>query len=172
MKKKRKLVIVTVLLCLLVSAGAVQAADSSEPATPAETTISHTIPTLAPDQPVVYLVAVAQAQTYTKLNDKFVALAKSLNKDTEITVTATDGAYAQFENGYILLTDIVIKPDPATISATPIPLVVAPLSETKSNGASVFMLVFIFLLFLFMSGAAGYTIRGKLDRRASCRERV
>ena len=164
MKVNRKLVIVAVLLCLLVSAGTVQATDSVG-ATPAETIATAAVPTLVPEQPAVYVVTLEKAQTYAKINDKYVALAETFSKDMEITVTATDGDYAQFEDGYILLTDIVVKPDPTTVSATPIPLVIDPLSEQKSNGASIFMLVFIFLLFLFMSGAAGYMIRGKLDRK-------
>jgi len=162
--KNRKLVIVAVLFCLMVSAGTVQATDSVV-ATPAETITTAAVPTLAPEQPVVYVVTAGMAQTFAKINDKYVALAETFSKDTEITVTATDGAYAQFVDGYILLTDIIVRPDPTMVSATPIAKVVEPLSEPKSNGASVFMLIFIFLLFLFMSGAAGYMIRGKLDRK-------
>ena len=163
-KTNVKFVIVTVLLCLLVSTGTVQASESLS-ATPEETTIAAVVPTLVPDQPVSYIVTVGQAQTYVKVNGKYVALAEKYAKNTEITVTAMEGEYAQFEDGFILLTDIAVKPDPAMVSVTPIALTVEPLDEKKNNGASVFMLIFIFLLFMFLSGSAGYMIRGKLDRK-------
>lgn len=111
-----------------------------------------------------YRVIVDKAQTFANVDGMFLALADTVEKDTQIQAyTPADGYLKTTAGVYLKIEDVeeVILP-----SVTPITeQVIEPLPEKKDMTRTWAVLITIFLGCLFGTGTLGYYIRGMVEKK-------